>query len=628
VKTTLAKYFVALPRSAKVLIVAGVDFAASVVGGWMVLSFEARAVVLPDGSAAAWLALFATLQILVLWQSSAYKAVSRFIGFSSLARSVQYLVLLFIPQALLVLLWQPVGLPLAFSVVQPALFLSAFLASRFLAARFLGLADKRSLKEQDEAFQALIYGAGEAGRELAMGLAYSSQFRVVGFVDEDISLEGAVIQGLHVHPPGELLSLVQNRQVTHVLLAMPSITRSRRAQVVKGLAGVGVKVMTLPSLSDLAHGRVSVQDLREIDIEDLLGRETTKPNEILLNKDTRGKVVMVTGAGGSIGSEICRQVLERQPLKLILVEVSEPSLYLIESELSDSFPNILIEAVLCNVQDAAALQQVMIEHRPDTFYHAAAYKHVPLVEANECAGVLNNVLGTLNCAKAATEAGVSKFTLISTDKAVRPTNVMGATKRVAEMVLQALSAQGGKTQFSMVRFGNVLGSSGSVVPRFRQQIEEGGPITLTHQEITRYFMTIPEATELVLQAGAMGGAGEVFVLDMGEPVKIIDLAYRMVELSGLRVKDESTPDGDISVEITGLRPGEKLYEELLIGNNPQATPHPGIFMAREEFLSSDELMPILNRLLAASTANQAKLVRIILQELVTGYQPEAIEIAR
>ena len=627
-KTTLAKYFVALPRSAKVLIVAGVDFAASVVGGWMVLSFEARAVVLPDGSAAAWLALFATLQILVLWQSSAYKAVSRFIGFSSLARSVQYLVLLFIPQALLVLLWQPVGLPLAFSVVQPALFLSAFLASRFLAARFLGLADKRSLKEQDEAFQALIYGAGEAGRELAMGLAYSSQFRVVGFVDEDISLEGAVIQGLHVHPPGELLSLVQNRQVTHVLLAMPSITRSRRAQVVKGLAGVGVKVMTLPSLSDLAHGRVSVQDLREIDIEDLLGRETTKPNEILLNKDTRGKVVMVTGAGGSIGSEICRQVLERQPLKLILVEVSEPSLYLIESELSDSFPNILIEAVLCNVQDAAALQQVMIEHRPDTFYHAAAYKHVPLVEANECAGVLNNVLGTLNCAKAATEAGVSKFTLISTDKAVRPTNVMGATKRVAEMVLQALSAQGGKTQFSMVRFGNVLGSSGSVVPRFRQQIEEGGPITLTHQEITRYFMTIPEATELVLQAGAMGGAGEVFVLDMGEPVKIIDLAYRMVELSGLRVKDESTPDGDISVEITGLRPGEKLYEELLIGNNPQATPHPGIFMAREEFLSSDELMPILNRLLAASTANQAKLVRIILQELVTGYQPEAIEIAR
>lgn len=627
-KTTLAKYFVSLPRSAKVFIVAGVDFAASVVGGWMVLSFDTSSVSLPDGSAAAWLALFATLQILVLWQSNAYKAVSRFIGFSSLARSVQYLVLLFIPQALLVLLWQPAELPLAFSVVQPALFLSAFLASRFLAARFLGLADKRSLQEQDEAFQAIIYGAGEAGRELAMGLAYSSQFRVVGFVDEDISLEGAVIQGLHVHPPGELLSLVQSRQVTHVLLAMPTLTRSRRAQVVKGLAGVGVKVMTLPSLSDLAHGRVSVRDLREIDIEDLLGRETTKPNEILLNKDTRGKVVLVTGAGGSIGSEICRQVLLRQPLKLILVEVSEPSLYLIESELSNSFPNILIKAVLCNVQDAAALQQVMNEHKPDTVYHAAAYKHVPLVEANECAGVLNNVLGTLNCAKAAIEAGVSKFTLISTDKAVRPTNVMGATKRVAEMVLQALSAQGGKTQFSMVRFGNVLGSSGSVVPRFRHQIEEGGPITLTHQEITRYFMTIPEATELVLQASAMGGAGEVFVLDMGEPVKIIDLAYRMVELSGLRVKDESTPDGDIAIEITGLRPGEKLYEELLIGNDPQATPHPGIFMAREEFLSSDELLPTLNRLLAASNANHAKLVRVILQELVVGYQPEAVEVAR
>ncbi len=627
-KSTLAKYFVSLPRSVKVLIVAGVDFAASLVGGWMVICFEAQSIILPGSVTAGWLAFFAGLQLVALWLSSAYKAVSRFIGFSSLARSVQYLAFLFVPQSLLVLFLRPGELPLAFSVVQPALFLSAFLASRFMAVRFLGLADTRSLKEQEEAYQAIIYGAGEAGRELAMGLAYSSQFRVVGFVDEDISLEGAIIQGLHVHPPGELLSLVQSRQVSHVLLAMPSITRSRRAEIVKGLAGVGVKVKTLPSLSDLAHGRVSVRDLRDIDIEDLLGREATKPNEILLNKDTRGKVVLVTGAGGSIGSEICRQVLLRLPQKLILVELSEPALYLIESELTQLHPLAHIEAILCNVQDADAVAQVMRAHRPDTVYHAAAYKHVPLVEVNECAGVLNNVMGTWNCARAASETGVGKFTLISTDKAVRPTNVMGATKRVAEMVLQALSAADKTTQFSMVRFGNVLGSSGSVVPRFRQQIEEGGPITLTHQDITRYFMTIPEATELVLQAGAMGGAGEVFVLDMGEPVKIIDLAYKMVELSGLKVRDTANPEGDIAVEITGLRPGEKLYEELLIGNNPEGTSHPGIFMAREDYLGLAELEPKLLTLLEAARGNDPRGVRTILKALVVGYEPETAGLTR
>lgn len=625
-KSKLARYFVSLPRSAKVLIVGGVDLASALICGWLVLSLDERSLSLPSSASALTLVIFSVLQVYTLWASHAYRTVSRFMGLSSLAKSVQYLVFMFMAQAIALFALQPEGMPLSFGLEQPAIFLAAFLASRFLAARFLGLAEKRSALPSDEAAKAIIYGAGEAGRELAMGLTHARSFRVVAFVDEDPSLEGAVIQGLSVHSPAALQDLIQSRQVSHVLLAMPSVTRTRRAEVVKGLAGLGAKVMTLPSLSDLAQGRVSVRDLREVDIEDLLGRDTTKPNEILLNKDTRGKVVMVTGAGGSIGSEICRQVLQRKPTKLILVEISEPSLYLIDTELQEMGSRAEIVPVLCNVQDLDALMRVMMLHRPDTVYHAAAYKHVPLVESNEAAGVLNNVQGTWNTTQAAIAANVSKFTLISTDKAVRPTNVMGATKRVAELILQALAAESakrkGRTQFCMVRFGNVLGSSGSVVPRFKQQIEAGGPITLTHKDITRYFMTIPEATELVLQAGAMGGSGEVFVLDMGEPVKIIDLAYRMVELSGLTVRDERRPDGDIAIEITGLRPGEKLYEELLIGDNPQSTSHPGIFMAREDFLQLDHLQGMLDQLITAAERSDQEGIRSTLASLVIGYQTE------
>ncbi len=625
-KSRLARYFVSLPRPAKVVIVAGVDLLSALACGWVLLCLDDRSLLLPSTASAVVLVTFSVLQVLTLWLSQAYRTVSRFMGLSSLAKSVQYLVFVFAVQAIAVVVLQPAQVPLSFGLEQPALFLAAFLTSRFLAARFLGLAEKRNTVLNEDPAKAIIYGAGEAGRELAMGLTNAKSFRVVAFVDEDPGLEGAVIQSLSVHSPAALQNLIQSRQVGHVLLAMPSVTRTRRAEIVKGLAGLGAKVMTLPSLSDLAQGRVSVRDLREVDIEDLLGRDTTKPNEILLNKDTRGKVVLVTGAGGSIGSEICRQVLQRKPSKLILVEISEPSLYLIDIELQEMGSSAEIIPALCSVQDMDALTRVMMTHQPDTVYHAAAYKHVPLVEANQSAGVLNNIQGTWNAAQASIAAGVSKFTLISTDKAVRPTNVMGATKRVAEMILQALADAPancrGSTQFSMVRFGNVLGSSGSVVPRFKQQIEAGGPITLTHKEITRYFMTIPEATELVLQAGAMGGAGEVFVLDMGEPVKIIDLAYRMVELSGLSVIDDENPDGDIAIEVTGLRPGEKLFEELLIGNNPQNTSHPGIFMARDASLQLDQLMPKLDILIHAAKANNVNALRLALEELVHGYQPE------
>lgn len=397
---------------------------------------------------------------------------------------------------------------------------------------------------------------------------------------------------------------------------------------------------TLPSVTDLAQGKVSISDLHELDIDDLLGREPVAPNHILLAKNITGKVVLVTGAGGSIGSELCRQILAANPAKLLLIEQSEFALYAIHQELEEKLagldvatPPVLVP-LLASVQDDDRMREIMSTWHPHTVYHAAAYKHVPLVEHNPAAGIKNNVLGTLRTAQAALDAGVSDFVLISTDKAVRPTNVMGASKRLAEMALQALAASqsatqavaGGKvgtggTKFSMVRFGNVLGSSGSVVPKFRQQIRDGGPITLTHPEVTRYFMTIPEAAQLVIQAGAMAKGGDVFVLDMGQPVKIMDLARRMVELSGLTVKDEQHPEGDIEIAVTGLRPGEKLYEELLIGDNPKPTVHPRIMKAHEEFIPWAEFEAKLTALEMALNVNDVGVIRLMMQQLVAGYIP-------
>ncbi|GAB3193226.1 hypothetical protein GCM10027292_34730 [Hydrogenophaga aquatica] len=404
---------------------------------------------------------------------------------------------------------------------------------------------------------------------------------------------------------------------------MPSIGRKRRNEILSQITSARATVRTLPSLSDLAQGRVSVSDLQELDIDDLLGREPVAPNHILLARNILGKVVMVTGAGGSIGSELCRQILSVGPSTLLLIEQSEFALYGIHQELEEKLAGGAVKLVplLASVQDVDRMHEIMSTWRPETVYHAAAYKHVPLVEHNPAEGVKNNVLGTLNTARAAMENGVTDFVLISTDKAVRPTNIMGASKRLAEMVLQALAANEPGTKFTMVRFGNVLGSSGSVVPRFRQQIRDGGPITLTHPEITRYFMTIPEAAQLVIQAGAMAKGGDVFVLDMGESVRIMDLARRMVELSGLTVRDEDHPDGDIEIEITGLRPGEKLYEELLIGDNPKPTNHSRIMKAHEELLPWAELEPRLQALDMALNVNDIGVIRQMLQQLVAGYVP-------
>ncbi|OEC40024.1 hypothetical protein A7D27_17155 [Pseudomonas sp. 1D4] len=485
-----------------------------------------------------------------------------------------------------------------------------------------------------------IYGAGTAGNQLAAALRFSRTMRAVAFLDDDEGITNRVIAGLRVYTPKHIQQMVDETEVDGVLLAMPSISRVRRREILEALEPYALHVRSVPGLTDLANGRVKVEDIQEVDISDLLGRDAVLPNADLFERCIRGQVVMVTGAGGSIGSELCRQIIGSNPDTLILFEHSEFNLYSIHSELerrvrSYSLPVRLLP-ILGSIRNSDRMLDVMCTWKVDTVYHAAAYKHVPLVEHNIAEGILNNVLGSLNTAQAAIQAGVEHFVLISTDKAVRPTNVMGSTKRLAEMVLQALSGepeplflgdearvnQVNKTRFTMVRFGNVLGSSGSVIPLFREQIKRGGPVTVTHPNITRYFMTIPEAAQLVIQAGSMGRGGDVFVLDMGQPVKIAELAEKMIRLSGLSVRNEDDPSGDIAIEFTGLRPGEKLYEELLIGENVSTTDHPMIMRANEEHLPWGELKTVIERLLDAVERDDYRMVRQILRETVNGYSPQ------
>lgn len=471
----------------------------------------------------------------------------------------------------------------------------------------------------------VIYGAGVSGRQTAIALAQSHEYHPIAFVDDDESLQGTVIQGLHVHAPQELRKLIKQKATARVLLAMPSASRSRRQEIINQLEPLSVKVMTLPAMADLVSGDKLFSDVKEVEIEDLLGRDSVAPRQHLLAANIKGKVVMVTGAGGSIGSELCRQILKQEPKKLVLFELSEFALYSIERELIATAQELNLQVeilpMMGSVQRENRVQAVMQSFKVQTVYHAAAYKHVPLVEQNVVEGVRNNIFGTLYTARAAIAAKVETFVLVSTDKAVRPTNVMGTTKRMAELALQALSKEDHQTRFCMVRFGNVLGSSGSVVPLFRKQIANGGPITVTHPKITRFFMTIPEASQLVIQAGAMGKGGDVFVLDMGKPVKIVDLAKKMIRLSGFKVKNEANPEGDIAIEFTGLRPGEKLYEELLIGDDVIGTDHERIMTANEIYLPWAELELILNRLDNACHEFNHEAIREILLAAPTGFAP-------
>ena len=510
-----------------------------------------------------------------------------------------------------------------------------FLGDWFTAARHVPFASR-----DDGLPKVAIYGAGAAGNQLVAALRMGRLMRPVAFIDDDESISNRVISGLQVYKPKHIQQMIDVTGAQEVLLAIPSSSRGRRREILGFLEGFPLHVRSVPGFMDLAAGRVKVDDLQEVDIADLLGRDSVPARENLLEHCIKGQTVLVTGAGGSIGSELCRQILLLKPTQLLLLDHSEFNLYSILSELEqraarEALPVKLLP-ILGSVRNHPKLLAIMKTWKVDTVYHAAAYKHVPMVEHNIAEGVINNVVGTLNTAQAALQAGVSNFVLISTDKAVRPTNVMGSTKRLAELILQALSREAApvifgdkhnvyqvnKTRFIMVRFGNVLGSSGSVIPLFHKQIQTGGPLTVTHPNITRYFMTIPEAAQLVIQAGSMGQGGDVFVLDMGEPVKIIELAEKMIHLSGLSIRSEKNPHGDISIEFTGLRPGEKLYEELLIGDNVVATEHPMIMSAHEDYLHWEDLKLCLARLLDAVEREDYTAVRQLLRETVNGYAPE------
>ena len=627
----LAEPLLRLSRPAKRLLAMAVDVSLCIFTVWLALSLHLESWVAMQGSQWVAVGLSLALALPIFVKMGLYRAIFRYAGVSALTTVTKAVFFYGLAYATLLAALALPGVPRTLGLLQPLLLLLAVGASRALG-RYCLSGEYLNHLQHRAVNKVLIYGAGSAGRQLAGAMANDRSMRAVGFFDDDERLHGQVLNGLRIYSPAELAQWVAKLEVSDVLLAMPSTTRQRRNEILEQMRHAGVVVRTLPGLMDLAQGRVQISDLLELDIDDLLGRDSVPPNALLLGKNIHNKVVLVTGAGGSIGSELCRQILRAGPAKLLLVDSCEFALYTIHHELIKLLPDqdqagVRLLPLMASVRDEDRMREILKTWRPNTVYHAAAYKHVPMVEHNPAEGVKNNALGTWTVARLALEAGVRDFVLISTDKAVRPTNIMGASKRLAEMILQALAAaapeQGTNTRFAMVRFGNVLGSSGSVVPLFRKQIKANGPITLTHADITRYFMTIPEAAQLVIQAGAMASGGDVFVLDMGEPVRIIDLARRMVELSGLSVRDEANPAGDIAIEITGLRPGEKLYEELLIGDNPLPTKHPRIMKAHEEFLPLAVLTARLQVLTQALNANDVPLVRTLLKDLVPGYQPDA-----
>jgi FlaA1/EpsC-like NDP-sugar epimerase len=563
-----------------------------------------------------------------------YRAIFRYAGMQMLFTLSKALAIYSLTYALIFMIIGVEGVPRSVGLIQPIIFAACVVVSRLLVRRMLGSYGHRQKRKGVP--KVLIYGAGSAGRQLATGLGQAQEVIVVGYVDDDERLHGQVLNGLPIISAASIGALVTKHGVSQIYLALPSASRYRRNEIIQGLLPHKLLVRTLPGLMELTSGKLVMSDLKELDIEDLLGREPVAPNPILMTKNNTGKVVLITGAGGSIGSELCRQIIKTLPKQLLLVELNEFALYTIEQELSkviidqnlkgSSGDSLELISLLGDVRNKDRMSEILQTWKPDSVYHAAAYKHVPLVERNPVEGLRNNVIGTQVLAEQAIAHGVSDFVLISTDKAVRPTNIMGASKRLAEMLLQAMaeqsSQQGHGIRFSMVRFGNVLGSSGSVVPLFRKQIEQGGPITLTDDRITRYFMTIPEAAQLVIQAGAMASGGDVFVLDMGDSVKIIDLARKMIELSGMTLRDDSNQDGDIEIKVTGLRPGEKLYEELLIGDNPMPTAHPRIMKAREDFLPWKDLQAKLIDLNLTLEHNDVPLIRDRLNGLVPGYKPE------
>lgn len=545
-----------------------------------------------------------------------YRAVLRYVGGTALMTIVKAVSIITLILLALMVMSQTQGVPRSVFVSFWLISMLFIGGSRLFLRSYIHTYTKKKNNKQP----VVVYGAGSAGAELVKAMQSGWEYEPVAFLDDDIEKRGMEIHGVKVFLPDHIVYLIETKNVTQVLLAMPSVTPRRRHKVLEKLEEYPVHVRTLPGITDLVSGKATISDIREVDANDVLGRDAVPPIPGLIERCVRGKSVMVTGAGGSIGSELCRQIVEYGPSKLVLYEQSEFALYKIEKELETYSGNVEVIAVLGSVTNTARVETVLRCFEVHTVYHAAAYKHVPLVEHNPIEGLQNNVFGTWNTAEAARAAGVETFVLISTDKAVRPTNVMGATKRFAELVLQAMDDESATTRFTMVRFGNVLDSSGSVIPLFRKQIKRGGPVTVTHPDVTRYFMTIPEAAQLVLQAGALGEGGDVFVLEMGESIKIDDLARSMIHLSGLDICDDDNPDGDIEIQYTGLRPGEKLYEELLIGENVTGTEHPKIMRAAEEKLSWAQLLDFRDKFEKACNNFDTNKVKELLEEIVTGYK--------
>lgn len=623
-----AKLLVLLPRGIKKLIVLALDVCLCLLTTWLAFSlrFDDLVPLSPALSLAAWVSVLLAVPVFI--HLGMYRAIFRFSGWFATLSLVKATSLYALLYGLPFLIIGVEGVPRSIGIIQPVLLFVAVGSSR-LAVKFILNEWMRKTVSPNYQGIALVYGAGSAGRQIASGLRQGFEIKPIGFVDDDHRLWKGTINGLPVYPPKDVPGLVQSDLgITDVLLAIPSASRARQKKILATLSDLPMRVRILPGLSDLANGGVKIEDFREVEIEDVLGREPVQANEDLLHQNITGKVVLVTGAGGSIGSELCRQILAQRPKTLVLFESSEFALYAIERELTLMNAQVIIVPVLGSVLDANKLNRVCRRFGVQTVFHAAAYKHVPMIEMNPAAGVWNNVFGTLRTVEAAYQCGVETFVLVSTDKAVRPTNVMGCSKRMAELVLQAKSLQENQlgvhtTKLTMVRFGNVLGSSGSVVPVFREQIKNGGPVTVTHPEIIRYFMTIPEAAQLVIQAGAMGEGGDVMVLDMGEPVKIVDLAKRMIHLSGFSHKDEENHDGDIEIQFSGLRPGEKLFEELLIGDNTLPTSHTRIMRASEHALRWDELEPLLFELEAAVKAENSDAILSLLKKAVPEFAPQS-----
>jgi FlaA1/EpsC-like NDP-sugar epimerase len=621
---------VALPRAAKQALAISTDVSLSVLTVWLAICFRFESWVSLSGYQ--WLAVFVSIGLAIPLLSifGFYHTVIRFAGKQTIMAALRAMAVYAVIYSAIFTAYGFPLVPRTIGILQPLLLLISLGLLRVLASQLLS-EQVMPTKNFIDLPAVLIYGAGNSGQQLASSIRARTQSHVVGFLDDNVSLQKAQIAGIPVYSPSSLNHLAEKHAVSHVLLAMPSLSRTRRNEIIKLLGQSKVAVRTLPSLSDLASGKVSEGDLRELDIEDLLGRDPVAPIAELMSKNITGKIVLVTGAGGSIGSELCRQISQLAPRQLILLELSEFALYTINEELTPIAQRHRFEltSLLSNVQDQARIEQLIVDCKPNTIYHAAAYKHVPLVESNPIAGLRNNVLGTLHVAQAALAAGVDTMVLISTDKAVRPTNIMGASKRLAEMVLQAVAAENiekeKSTRFCMVRFGNVLGSSGSVVPKFREQIKNGGPITITHPEITRYFMTIQEAAQLVIQASALlknkNKNSQIFLLDMGEPIKIIELAKYMIQLTGFSVKDTANPAGDIGINIVGLRPGEKLYEELLISNISESTEHPKIRLGVEPFLTWSDLSSHLKSIdLYKSYTDHEKILKYLMN-IIPEYNP-------